>query len=137
MTGSIALRRVWTKMIEGYRCTPLARRDVWGSDSPYVKTAPRQGRARQKIIFGHALRNSLLPVITVAATWRRPGQRRRRGRNVFGWPGIGKLMIDAIIQRDFAVVLAVLVTACAIFILNIAIDILYAVLDPRIRYQTS
>ena len=55
---------------------------------------------------------------------------------VFGFPGVGKLMIDAIIQRDFAIVqAAIIVTAAAIFILNILIDIAYAVLDPRIRHH--
>ena len=53
---------------------------------------------------------------------------------VFGWPGVGKLMIDAITQRDFVVLqAAVLVTAVAIFLLNIIVDIIYALLDPRIR----
>ena len=107
--------------------------------SAYVKTARAKGVARRKIIFTHALRNSLLPVVTVAGDL---ATSLVNGavvvETVFGWPGIGKLMIDAIIQRDFAVVQStVLVTACAIFILNIVIDILYAVLDPRIRYQTS
>jgi peptide/nickel transport system permease protein len=55
---------------------------------------------------------------------------------VFGFPGVGKLMIDAITQRDFAIVqAAVLVTAIAIFVLNILIDLAYAALDPRIRYD--
>ena len=55
---------------------------------------------------------------------------------VFGWPGVGKLMIDAIVQRDFALVQAtILVTATAIFLLNIAIDLLYVFLDPRIRHR--
>jgi peptide/nickel transport system permease protein len=55
---------------------------------------------------------------------------------VFGFPGVGKLMIDAITQRDFAIVqAAVLVTAIAIFVLNILIDLAYAVLDPRIRHE--
>ena len=55
---------------------------------------------------------------------------------IFGWPGVGKLMIDSIFDRDFAVLQAsILVTATAIFIVNIAIDIAYAVLDPRIRYN--
>jgi peptide/nickel transport system permease protein len=55
---------------------------------------------------------------------------------VFGFPGIGKLMIDAITQRDFAIVqAAVLVTAIAIFLLNILIDLAYAMLDPRIRHE--
>ncbi len=104
--------------------------------SPYIKTARAKGLSRQSIIFGHALRNSLLPVITVAGDL-------TTGlingavivESVFGWPGIGKLMIDSIMQRDFAVVQStILVTAIAIFILNIVIDLLYAVLDPRVRY---
>jgi peptide/nickel transport system permease protein len=54
---------------------------------------------------------------------------------VFGFPGIGKLMIDSILLRDFAVVLAVImVSALAIFIMNFLIDLAYALLDPRIRY---
>ena len=53
---------------------------------------------------------------------------------IFGFPGIGKLMIDSITYRDFAVIQAgVMVTAIAIFMLNVGIDIVYAVLDPRIR----
>lgn len=104
--------------------------------SPYIKTARAKGLRRQQIIFGHALRNSLLPVITVAGDL---ASGLVNGavivETVFGWPGIGKLMIDAIIQRDFAVVQStILVTATAIFLLNICIDVLYAVLDPRIRY---
>jgi peptide/nickel transport system permease protein len=54
---------------------------------------------------------------------------------VFGFPGIGKLMIDSILLRDFAVVLAVImVSALAIFIMNLLIDLAYVLLDPRIRY---
>jgi peptide/nickel transport system permease protein len=104
--------------------------------SPYIKTAQAKGMKRRKIIFGHALRNSLLPVITVAgdlATGMINGA--VVVETIFGWPGIGKLMIDSIIQRDFAVVQStILVTAVAIFIVNIAIDLLYVTLDPRIRY---
>ncbi|MDX1050893.1 ABC transporter permease subunit [Sinorhizobium medicae] len=104
--------------------------------SPFIKTAHAKGMKRRKIIFGHALRNSLLPVITVAgdlATGLINGA--VVVETIFGWPDIGKLMIDSIIQRDFAVVQStILVTAIAIFIVNIAIDLLYAVLDPRIRY---
>ncbi|ASY65138.1 Oligopeptide transport system permease protein OppB (plasmid) [Sinorhizobium sojae CCBAU 05684] len=104
--------------------------------SPYIKAARAKGVRRTKIIFGHALRNSLLPVVTVAGDL---ATSLVNGavvvESIFGWPGIGKLMIDAIIQRDFAVVQStILVTATAIFILNIAIDLLYAFLDPRIRY---
>ncbi|MGV8935926.1 MAG: ABC transporter permease [Allorhizobium sp.] len=104
--------------------------------SPYIKTAHAKGMKGRKIIFGHALRNSLLPVITVAgdlATGLINGA--VVVETIFGWPGIGKLMIDSIIQRDFAVVQStILITAIAIFIVNIAIDLLYVTLDPRIRY---
>jgi peptide/nickel transport system permease protein len=55
---------------------------------------------------------------------------------VFGWPGVGKLMIDSVIQRDFPTVQAtIMVTATAIFLMNIMIDLLYVALDPRIRHQ--
>jgi len=101
----------------------------------YVKTAFAKGVKDRSIIFVHAIRNAMLPVITVA------GDQAAGMINgavivevVFGFPGIGKLMIDSISFRDFAVIQAgVLVTAIAIFALNILIDIAYAMLDPRIR----
>lgn len=88
------------------------------------------------IIFIHALRNAMLPVITVI------GDQAASLLNgavvvetIFGFPGVGKLMIDSILQRDFNVVLAaILVTALAIFLMNLLIDIAYALLDPRIRH---
>jgi peptide/nickel transport system permease protein len=103
--------------------------------SPYVKTARAKGVRERSVIFVHALRNSMLPVITVAgdlATGIVNGA--VIVETVFGWPGVGKLMIDAVTQRDFAIVQAtVLVTAVAIFLMNILIDIGYALLDPRLR----
>jgi peptide/nickel transport system permease protein len=88
------------------------------------------------VIFVHALRNAMLPIVTVA------GDQATAIVNgavvvetIFGFPGIGKLMIDGVLQRDFAVVqAAVLVTAVAIFLMNILIDVAYAMLDPRIRH---
>ncbi|MBA5800032.1 MULTISPECIES: ABC transporter permease [Rhizobium] len=104
--------------------------------SAYVKTARAKGVRSNSIIFIHGLRNAMLPVITVI------GDQAAAILNgavvvetVFGFPGIGKLMIDSILLRDFAVVLAVImVSAMAIFIMNLLIDIAYALLDPRIRY---
>ena len=105
--------------------------------SPYIRTARAKGVSEKSILFVHALRNAGLSILTVA------GDQAVGFVNgavivetVFGWPGIGKLMIDAIVQRDFAVVqAAVVVTASAIFIMNIAIDVIYAILDPRIRHR--
>ncbi len=103
--------------------------------SAYVKTARSKGVKDRTIIFVHALRNALLPVITVI------GDQAAGMLNgavvvetIFGFPGVGKLMIDSILQRDFTVVLAaIMVTAIAIFIMNLLIDLAYAALDPRIR----
>jgi peptide/nickel transport system permease protein len=105
--------------------------------SAYVKTARAKGVGESTVIFVHALRNACLAVVTVAGNL---AVGLINGavivETVFGWPGVGKLMIDAVIQRDFAVVQAsILVTATAIFLLNILIDLLYAALDPRIHHQ--
>lgn len=106
--------------------------------SAYVKTARAKGVKDRLIIFVHALRNAMLPVITIAGD-------QAAGiingavivETVFGFPGIGKLMIDAITQRDFAVIqAAIIITALAIFIMNILIDVAYAMLDPRIRHAS-
>jgi peptide/nickel transport system permease protein len=104
--------------------------------SAYVKTARAKGVKAGPIIFVNALRNAMLPVITVL------GDQAASLLNgavivetIFGFPGVGKLMIDSILQRDFNVVLAaILVTAFAIFLMNLVIDLAYALLDPRIRY---
>ena len=104
--------------------------------SAYVKTARAKGVKSQSIIFVHALRNAMLPVITVI------GDQAAALLNgavvietIFGFPGVGKLMIDSILQRDFNVVLAaIMVTAIAIFLMNLLIDLAYSLLDPRIRH---
>lgn len=103
--------------------------------APYVKTARVKGASERRVIFVHALRNSMLPVITIAGDL---AASLINGavivETIFGWPGIGGVMINAILQRDFAVIQAtILVTAVAILILNIVIDILYGLLDPRVR----
>jgi peptide/nickel transport system permease protein len=109
---------------------------VTALSSPYVKTARAKGVKSRPIIFVHALRNAMLPVVTVI------GDQAAALLNgavvietIFGFPGVGKLMIDSILQRDFNVVLAaIMVTAVAIFLMNLLIDLAYALLDPRIRH---
>ena len=105
--------------------------------SAYVKTARAKGVRESTVIYVHALRNALLAVVTVAGDL---AVGLINGavivETVFGWPGVGKLMIDAVVQRDFAVVQAsIMITAAAIFLLNVLIDLLYVALDPRIRHQ--
>ncbi|WMS40917.1 ABC transporter permease [Acuticoccus sp. MNP-M23] len=104
-------------------------------NAAYVKTARAKGVKNKSIVFVHALRNAMLPVITVI------GDQAASLLNgavvvetIFGFPGVGKLMIDSILQRDFNVILAAItVTAVAIFVMNFLIDLAYAALDPRIR----
>jgi len=108
---------------------------VQASGSAYVKTARAKGVGDRSIIFVHTLRNAMLPVITVI------GDQAAALLNgavvvetIFGFPGVGKLMIDSILNRDFNVIMAaIMVTAIAIFVMNLLIDLAYAFLDPRIR----
>jgi peptide/nickel transport system permease protein len=105
--------------------------------SAYVKTARAKGVSEHSVIFVHALRNACLSVVTVAGDLT-VGLINGAVivETVFGWPGVGKLMIDSVIQRDFPIVqAAIMVTATAIFLLNIIIDLVYVALDPRIRHQ--
>lgn len=105
--------------------------------APHVKTAKAKGASNPRIIFIHALRNAMLPIISVAGDL---AANIINGafvvETVFGWPGIGSLMVDSVVNRDFAVVQAsVFLTAVFIFAMNILIDISYSWFDPRIRTQ--
>jgi peptide/nickel transport system permease protein len=108
---------------------------VTALSAPYIKVARSKGAGELRVVFGHALRNAAPPALTVAGDL---AVGLVNGavvvETIFGWPGIGKLMITSILQRDFAVLqAAVLVTALTIFALNIVIDACYALLDSRVR----
>jgi peptide/nickel transport system permease protein len=105
---------------------------------PYIKLARSRGAGELRVVTHHALRNASAPALTVAGDLT-VGLVNGAVvvETIFGWPGIGKLMIDSILQRDFAVLqAAVLLTAVAIFALNILIDMGYALLDARVRPVT-
>lgn len=102
----------------------------------YVTTARAKGLGERIVIIGHALRNAAIPTVTLAGT---ELSSLLNGaiviETIFGWPGIGSLLIQAIERRDMPlVVAATIVIATMIILLNLAIDLLYAALDPRIRY---
>ncbi|CAI3803473.1 ABC transporter permease [Pseudarthrobacter sp. MM222] len=106
---------------------------------PYIKLARSRGASEFRVVTHHALRNAAAPALTVAGDLT-VGLVNGAVvvETIFGWPGIGKLMIDSILQRDFAVLqAAVLLTAVAIFALNILIDMGYALLDARVRPVTA
>lgn len=102
----------------------------------YVRTARAKGLPGWRVMWVHALRNALLPVISLSALrlgWLLGGTVVIEV--VFGWPGAGRLLVDAVTSRDYPVIQATtLVLAAAVILANLAADILYAVVDPRIRY---
>ncbi len=103
----------------------------------YVRTARSKGLSQKKVIFIHALKNALIPVITILGM--RLGSMLAGSmfvESVFNIPGMGSLFVKAIQSRDIPVVQAcVLVTALVSCIINLFTDILYAVVDPRVRYE--
>jgi peptide/nickel transport system permease protein len=103
----------------------------------YVRTARAKGLAERRIVLGHALRNALIPVVTVIGL--QAGALLGGAvitETIFALPGVGRLLVDAIFQRDFPIVQGVvLVLALNFLIVNLLVDLTYAWLDPRIRYH--
>jgi peptide/nickel transport system permease protein len=104
-------------------------------DADFVRTATAKGLSPRRVIFRHALRNSLLPVVTILGIVL---SRLLGGtvvtETVFGWPGIGQLAIQAANTRDYPLMMGLtLVAALIVVIVNLVVDLLYAVIDPRVR----
>jgi peptide/nickel transport system permease protein len=101
----------------------------------YVRTARAKGLSQRRVIWGHALRNARIPIVTLLGI--QLGQLLGGvviTETVFSWPGIGKLTVDAIFARDYPVVQgAVLLTATLFVLINLVTDLIYTVLDPRVR----
>ena len=101
----------------------------------FVKTAKAKGLSQSRIVTRHVLRNAILPVITVAGI--QAGQLVGGSiliETVFAWPGIGRLAFEAVLQRDYQVLLGIfLVTSIMVILFNILTDILYGLVDPRIQ----
>ncbi len=117
------------------RMTRSALLEVLGLD--YVRTAKAKGVRRMRVVFRHALRNAILPVVTVIGV--------QFGfllggaivtEVVFAWPGIGRLIVDGISQRDFPVVQGSILLLGVVFVLvNLVVDLSYSFINPRIRYD--
>ncbi len=107
--------------------------DVLSQD--YIRTAYAKGLSHRAIIFRHALRNALNPVITAVTGW---FAELLAGaffiEYIFGWKGIGKITVDALEKLDYPVVMgSVLLSACIFILINLLADVLYRVVDPRIK----
>jgi len=102
-----------------------------------VRTASAKGLNDRAVVLKHALKNALIPVVTIGGL--QFGQLLAGAvltETVFTWPGIGRLLVDSILTRDYPVVQgAVLLIAISFIVVNIVVDLLYAVIDPRIRYD--
>jgi peptide/nickel transport system permease protein len=104
---------------------------------PYVNVARAKGLSEHVVIYGHAARNALIPLITVIAL----GLPKLIGgtviiETIFAWPGMGQLAIAAVRSRDYPMIMALnLIIASMILLSNLLADVLYAVADPRIRYS--
>ncbi|MCT2536071.1 ABC transporter permease [Aquibacillus koreensis] len=117
------------------RMTRSSMLEVMRSD--YIRTARSKGMKMIKVVYKHALKNSIIPVLTVVGL--------QMGlllggavltETIFGWPGIGRYIYDAIQFRDYPVVQSgILIVALFFVLINLCVDLLYSVVDPRIKYK--
>jgi peptide/nickel transport system permease protein len=103
----------------------------------YIRTARAKGVNTTTILARHALRNAVIPLITVVAIdFGSVAGGAVLTEGIFAWPGMGSLFLDSLDKRDFPVLLAILILSAVLVItFNLVADILYAVMDPRIRYS--
>ncbi|MDQ3459859.1 MAG: ABC transporter permease [Deinococcota bacterium] len=117
------------------RVTRASLVEVLGHD--FIQTGLSKGLSRRQVLVRHALPNALLPVVTIIG-----GQvgfmltGAVLTETVFAWPGLGRLLLSAMLNRDLAIITAMfLLLSVAVIVSTLIVDILYAVLDPRIRYE--
>lgn len=139
--GENLMHLIWPALAQAfYISAPITRLtrsqmlDVIRED--YVRTAHAKGLTNRVVVYRHALRNALLPVVTFIGWW---GGRLMGGlvimELIFGIPGLGTGLIDSLNNRDYPTTQAIVFLMATVFLtLNLLIDLLYGVLDPRIRY---
>lgn len=117
------------------RMTRAAMLDILGQD--YLRTAYAKGLDRATVVARHALKNAMIPVVTLMGL--QLGSLLSGAvltETVFAWPGVGKFMIDALFARDYPIIRGSILLFSVTFVLaNLLVDILYVTLDPRIRYR--
>jgi len=117
------------------RLTRASMLETLGTD--YLRTAAAKGLAPIRVIVNHALRNAWLPIVTaVGIEFGTLLSGAIITESIFAWPGIGRLAVQAVADRDFPVVEGVVLVTATIFVLiNVLVDVTYVALDPRIRYE--
>jgi peptide/nickel transport system permease protein len=105
-------------------------------EQDYVRTAQAKGVREPNVVYRHALRNAFIPVLTIIGI--QFGSLLGGAvltEFVFAWPGIGRLLVDSIFARDFPVVQGIILVFALMFIIvNLVVDVLYSVVNPKIRY---
>ncbi|WP_338849422.1 ABC transporter permease subunit [Massilia sp. W12] len=118
------------------RMTRSAMLEVLRED--YVRTARAKGLSRARVVWVHALRNALIPVVTIIGL--QVGTLLAGAiltETIFSWPGVGKWLVEAIHRRDYPVVQGgILLSATLIIVVNLVVDILYGIINPRIRHHS-
>jgi peptide/nickel transport system permease protein len=132
MLPAVTLSLVYAAIIG--RVTRASMLEVLSED--YIRTARAKGVSPRRILFRHALQNAAVPIVTIIGI----GIATLIGsavitENVFAIPGIGRLTVDAILHRDYPIIQGVVLMLSAAYVLvNVAVDLFYTLLDPRIRY---
>ena len=129
-----ALALGWVLMASNMRLARSAMLEVLGSE--YVKLARIKGLSERLVIFKHAFKNAMIPVLTFASIQLALVMNGTVVvETIFAWPGIGRLAYEGISFRDFPVVqTTAILCGVTIVVVNLLVDILYAYIDPRIRY---
>ena len=106
-------------------------------DEDYIKTAKAKGLKETKVIYQHALRNAILPVVTISGVLY--GQLLAGAiltETIFSWPGMGLYTVKSIMQLDFQPIMGFTVVVALVYVaVNLLVDILYVIFDPRIRFD--
>ena len=106
-------------------------------ESDYVRTARAQGLSESRVFFTHAVRNALVPVVSVMALGLADlVSGAVITETVFAWPGVGRLFVQGMFARDYPLLMGILLMgSLTVIVCNLAADVLYGLLDPRIRYE--
>jgi peptide/nickel transport system permease protein len=103
----------------------------------YIRTAWSKGLHERRVVIKHALKNAIIPVVTVVGIQiYQIASGTVIMETIFGLPGMGRFLVDALFQRDYPAVQGVILLSASIIVcMNLLVDMTYAYLDPRIRYQ--
>ena len=115
------------------RFTRASMLDVLGED--YVRTARSKGMSEARVVLRHAMKNAAIPIIVVGLTFALLVSGAVVTERVFNIPGMGNLVVNAVLRRDYPIIQGTLIVVATLYVLiNLAVDLLYLVVDKRVKY---